>query len=873
MNNIPLLDSSMTTTTTTSTTATATASPQEWVRIIGGKHKGKTLRFVKRTEHKVCVERDLDQKKIYLNPEHVHLLNGSVGVTTTAPAPAPTTTTTSSTSSSSSNGPPVHSIPNPPSAILRHAVSPVAAADEALTTPTKWVRITGGKHKGKMVRYIKHTAQRIAVQLDHGKLIYLLPEHVADIMNNGSSGVFPTTTTSLQPPMRPAVTLGAVVSPDARPVTPDAEATLNNSAHDIAEENTTEEEDFATAIMDQESYDFVSAVVEDLASYDRHEQRSDTTTAAAASSSNFRDVATLNTLSSGDRFCIQSGIHAGRMAIFVKNTAQRVAIQLEGEESKIRYLSPSNCFSVAAGSSCLSRPQDKNDPMIRSISQHLPQAVRVINVTASKVQQTLFGVIFGHDDDANVVFFDMGNTASLTKLPESFAVPVHDSNSNNSQTLRYYYLAAVKLHDKAKSLTCAYLGATSNEQVASSLLSIGAFDKLIPRKVAARLELLLSTSATADHIHLLDNATNNFAVVPEKGNVGCGFIPRGMIDQLLGTHSPEVCALQVRIVIPSMGIFKGMLMEKPNISRIELPPSMKKVDAAASSNSNTTGGEAWIMMNQTGIYPYTSRMEQHASSFQDAKEIPEMARWMLTQKGVSQTYMQQPNRKHSNLVGVADPTDSIPPGCVFISGILPNHHHHQQQLRDSNDEFNENVLISRFPMTEASDGRLVPILRKKPPSMSNDDWEFLCSKPFGLVIFGNPAPGERSMPEQIAQGDLDGDGYFVCWDPCILQDAVIGDQPLFAAKNPPVGAPPSNNWWTATQDYMTNMEARKQSQRIIGRLHDGWLRKLRSNLQQDAVAYGRAYKEALVTAKHGGKVNLPSRLWSEIPRDLHGYLK
>ena len=548
----------------------------QWVPITGGKHKGKRLRFVKLTEQKVCVERELDGKKIYLNPEHVNL-NGVTASTSTA-----------SSRGNAQNGPSVTSTPNPP--------RPVSPADIA---PNTWVRIIDGKHKGKTVRYLKHTAERIAVQLEQGKLIYLIPDHV------DMNGVRPYS--QPRPASRQGVANTLVVSP-LQPVTPDAEVSVNRAFDTI---EFAAEQDFATT-MDEESYDFVSAA-EDL-TYNGYD-------GTAASLGDCSHIPTPNTLSSGDRFRIHSGIHSGKMAIFVKNTAERVAIKLEGE-TKIRYLSP-NCLVAGSAAQTSCPPQEEDDPMVRAIRHHLPHVVRVQNVTASKVHQTLFGVKFGHD----AVFFDI-DTASLTKLPEKFIYPLRDCQT--------YVLAAVKLHDKAKSLTCAYLCASSNEQVASRLLSIGAFNKLIARKTAARLELLLSTSAQADHIHLLN--PSNFTFISEQGNVGCGFIPRSMIDLLLGRHAPKVCALQVRILIPSMGIFKGMLMEKPGISQIELPPSMKKVDAAVSPNTSV----AWIMLNQTGIYPYEARIKQHANSFQEVREIPKMAQHeyyvgMLPQKWLVNT--------------------------------------------------------------------------------------------------------------------------------------------------------------------------------------------------------------------------------------------
>ncbi len=431
------------------------------------------------------------------------------------------------------------------------------------------------------------------------------------------------------------------------------------------------------------------------------------------------------------------------------------------------------------------------------------------------------------------------STKSLSKIPHEFVI--------NGLT---FHLLAVKIHDKAKNLTCAYILAPSQKYVLNRLLQIGAFDKLVPCKISARLELLLSTSSKSENVFELQRS--NFRSIPEQGNTGCGFIPRHLIDKLIGKPSPDVCAIQVRVVVPSMGFCKGMLMEKNGIDKIEIPPSMLKVDAAKDSVDNNI---AWLMINKAGLHPYPKRIKQAEESFQSRKTISLQATRMLIQKGVSRTYLEEHNSHHSCLVGLADPTDSIPSKCVFISGIR-NHYN----------EFGKEVLISRFPMTDASDGKILSIIQEKPRRMSAVDWELLCSKPFGFIVFGNPVPGERPMPEQISQGDLDGDSYFVTWDRTILRDAVIGDPPKFPRKNPP--GSPSNDWWAEGLKHMSDIEQRMLSQKLIGHFHNLWTRKLDNNLQSDAIICGQAYKDALVASKHGGKISLPVRLLSEVPKDL-----
>ncbi len=820
-----------------------------WVKVIGGKHKGKTVRYVKRTTKRVGV--NIEGKDVYLHPDHVENIE-----TEQEPKPSyPEEDSKALTSNSMAS-------PRP--------VSPIGQFDYH-NMYTNWVKVIGGKHKGKTYRFVKRTEKRVAVEIGKGDIIYLLPDQVQNIEvpvgqeltpshDKGDANALKSKGKVIPRPVSPAVISDnhiytnwvKIVGGKHKGKTcqfikrTEKRVAVNIEGKDIyllPDHVKSIEKEITSQILqeaaplkavsmldNEDSYDFVSAVVslgDESDEYDNVEDDDGFFTAIAGANEKI--------FSPSLSILIQQGKHAGKKATFVKRTAKCIGVRLEGE-SNIRYLSPTSLDPAISNSALV----DQNDPIVQAIRHHLPENISIQNVTGMTLKRTLFGIIFGED---NPVFFEV-DTAAVSKLPQTF--------SHDGQT---FHLAAVKMHNKAKSLTCVYMPSSSSENVANRLLHIGSFDKLVPRKTGARLELLLSTAAQDDHIHQID--ASMFCRIPENGNVGCGFIPRDMIDLLIGTPSPQVCALQVRIVIPSMGIFKGILFEKQGIDKVELPPSMQKVEAAVNPDRNI----AWLMINKTGIYPYPARVEQAENRFQDKRDFPIMALWMLSQKGVSQTYLQKPNGHHSNLLGVADPTDAIPPGCVFITGI-----HGTNQL----DNFPHEVIISRFPMTEASDGRQLPLVREKPNTMTLEQWDFLCSKPFGIIVFGNPAPGDRPMPEQIAQGDLDGDGYFVTWDKAIVQDARIGDRAIFAAKNPPGSL--SADWWSASQEYMANLEERKQSQKVIGRLHDCWLRNMERGLQHDAILFGRAFKAALVSAKHGGKVSLPARLCSQVPRDLHRFL-
>jgi len=52
--------------------------------------------------------------------------------------------------------------------------------------------------------------------------------------------------------------------------------------------------------------------------------------------------------------------------------------------------------------------------------------------------------------------------------------------------------------------------------------------------------------------------------------------------------------------------------------------------------------------------------------------------------------------------------------------------------------------------------------------MHDNEWEWLQGLTFGALVFANPRPGDRPLPELIAGADLDGDLFFVCWEETIV---------------------------------------------------------------------------------------------------------
>jgi hypothetical protein len=117
--------------------------------------------------------------------------------------------------------------------------------------------------------------------------------------------------------------------------------------------------------------------------------------------------------------------------------------------------------------------------------------------------------------------------------------------------------------------------------------------------------------------------------------------------------------------------------------------------------------------------------------------------------------------RHAYLVGVADPTEEIIAGFLFVNGLKNNNNIHP---------LSDKVFITRYPCLEASDANILPLLVAKPCRTSQSNWEWLQELPFGAVVFGNPnTKGKTTLPETIASGELDGDVYSICWSKTVVR--------------------------------------------------------------------------------------------------------
>ena len=138
-----------------------------------------------------------------------------------------------------------------------------------------------------------------------------------------------------------------------------------------------------------------------------------------------------------------------------------------------------------------------------------------------------------------------------------------------------------------------------------------------------------------------------------------------------------------------------------------------------------------------------------------------------------------------------------------------------------------------------------------------------------------------------SDSDLDGDDYFVLWDKNILQDlkrcnvpqlypkASLGIQvedETSNAKRPSM----SPEWLEKAQERMLDFARLQKADQLTGKLYNlAWKTAKESDkriFDENAIAFGTAYKESLDVIKHGGSVRLPRHLHDHLAPSLRDLL-
>lgn len=306
----------------------------------------------------------------------------------------------------------------------------------------------------------------------------------------------------------------------------------------------------------------------------------------------------------------------------------------------------------------------------------------------------------------------------------------------------------------------------------------GDFGKLPPRKIAARLELFETPAASSMSVKkkwlIFDHLTSDdFEFIEENCNEGCGFIPVSYMNDFCGM-GPRTMAIQVRIFAKKLGIFKGLLVKKSGIHRIQLPPSMKKVE---SSPLREVPDRVVVLIR--ACFPsenswYVGRAINWALKDPPDSFRPNLPSKMITRiwkaGGIPKELIEKYSRKIEEhpkkvmecyVVGLADPTGEIPSGYCFVPGL-------PKKITDRLPK--GCIFVTRSPCMSLRDGVLLPVMTDKPKKMRNRDWDLLMEHSFGSIFFGSSKPGMKPLPIMIARGDLDGDLYYICFDVLILKE-------------------------------------------------------------------------------------------------------
>jgi hypothetical protein len=151
--------------------------------------------------------------------------------------------------------------------------------------------------------------------------------------------------------------------------------------------------------------------------------------------------------------------------------------------------------------------------------------------------------------------------------------------------------------------------------------------------------------------------------------------------------------------------------------------------------------------------------------------------------------------EHATLVGVTDPTGSIPQGHVFLTGL--------------GDAIPKRVFLNVYPATEADDGIVVPVAMELPARARL----FLERLNAGAVVFPQ-GPDDTLIPPKLDNGDLDGDLYTCVWNKKIIKYLQDNTQDDFNFGMP---ADDDDLLWT---EFQIKVDGSFRPALVVGKIND-----------------------------------------------------
>lgn len=195
---------------------------------------------------------------------------------------------------------------------------------------------------------------------------------------------------------------------------------------------------------------------------------------------------------------------------------------------------------------------------------------------------------------------------------------------------------------------------------------------------------------------------------------------------------------------------------------------MKKVGKSKKKASNN---EVYVVFTQTFPSQACEQHERHINpniqraptkaAEKDLKKLSETLITLLMGCGIPEEMIRDYNQfqthegyNHRSVIGVSDCTgNSLPEGKVFLTGFGVGGRKKRR------------VIVTRSPCTDPSDLHVLELVSNKPKNMTKEDWQHICSLPFGAIMFASPQdPHAKSLPEIVNSSDLDGDFFCCIWD-------------------------------------------------------------------------------------------------------------
>ncbi|KAL3765869.1 hypothetical protein ACHAWU_005402 [Discostella pseudostelligera] len=436
---------------------------------------------------------------------------------------------------------------------------------------------------------------------------------------------------------------------------------------------------------------------------------------------------------------------------------------------------------------------------------------------------------------------------SLRDVPPQKSITVLNNEKSGGKVKGKYFATDRKID-------LLYIGLNSLE---TELERLCAFSSLAPEKAVARLGHLQSEAQNVLYIY-----PHEIERIEEKGHEGCGFFPDGYFDGKVGGKFDSV---QVRILGPTLGMAKAVIIKNvfPSEENKQLGRFLDPVGDARDSwtaNDKRPLSDMYQRM-LVGYGVKTSVVDEYAQSARNPIKL-----------------------KHGHFKGCVDPTGALPENKVFISGYTTDASNNRVPFGEAHSR----IFLSRSPCLAPTDAKMVSVVGSKPEEMSMDDWNILCSYGFGTIIFPQSLV---SMACIIADGDLDGDDYFVLWDERLIRQlSHCKDERTSKARallhklelpkkvqhsvNKATEFSPitDSEWLSKAQDLMLDFPMQLIASDMVSKLYNLCVEASKRDddsvdlCDEDAVAYASAYKDAMDVQKHGGQIYLPQHLHINLPK-------